>query len=132
VPAAYVDSSALVKLVVAETETPALVAHLAGVDVVTSEVAGVEVPRASYLKTGDRRVLARAERLLESAYLVRLEPVRRAAARIAPGGLRSLDAIHLASALAVRSEIGELVAYDARLTSAALAAGLRVAAPGRT
>lgn len=50
-------------------------------------------------------------------------------ARIGPSTLRSLDAIHLASALAVGPELEHLVTYDARLADAARVAGITVVAP---
>jgi predicted nucleic acid-binding protein len=51
------------------------------------------------------------------------------AARLAPMGLRSLDALHLATALTVRDEIGVLVTYDRRLAAAAESSGLNVVRP---
>ena len=53
------------------------------------------------------------------------------AGRLAPPGLRSLDAIHLAAALAFGDEVESFVTYDDRLALAATGAGLRVEAPGR-
>jgi uncharacterized protein len=52
------------------------------------------------------------------------------AADVGETTLRSLDAIHLASALSVREDLSTFVAYDHRLSEAASAAGLRVLAPG--
>jgi predicted nucleic acid-binding protein len=51
------------------------------------------------------------------------------AASVAPRTLRSLDAIHLASALTVREELEAVVTYDGQLADAARAAGLEVVAP---
>jgi len=51
------------------------------------------------------------------------------AAELEPTGLRSLDALHLATALSIREEIGVLVAYDSRLSEAAEEHGLPVARP---
>ena len=51
------------------------------------------------------------------------------AGSLAPARLRSLDAIHLASALAVAPELDAFVTYDARLADAARAAGLEVVVP---
>ena len=73
---------------------------------------------------------ARVDRLLSWCTLVDVSPaVLRGARRLASASLRTLDAIHLASAL--RVEADELVAYDARLLEAALEQGLRVVTPGR-
>jgi uncharacterized protein len=52
-----------------------------------------------------------------------------AAGRVEPPMLRSLDAIHLASAMALRGELGALITYDTGLSDAARAAGLEVVAP---
>jgi uncharacterized protein len=51
------------------------------------------------------------------------------AGRLDPRGLRSLDAIHLATALIIGSDLGALFSYDDRLTAAALETGLSVLAP---
>lgn len=127
----YLDSSAIVKLVVPELETEVLRAHVAGSRLVTSEVALTEVPRAAHLRTGDAAVLVEAEALLRRFDLVKLdEDVHRAAARRAPRDLRTLDAIHLASALRVGEALTTVVAYDRRLAQAARDAGLTVEAPG--
>lgn len=57
------------------------------------------------------------------------ETVLVTARHLGPGALRSLDAIHLATALSMGSDLGALFSYDERLTAAALAAGLRVLSP---
>ena len=51
------------------------------------------------------------------------------ARRLDPSELRSLDAIHLATALSIGGDLGALFSYDDRLAAAATAAGLRVLAP---
>lgn len=53
-----------------------------------------------------------------------------AAAALGPPGLRSLDAIHLATALSIRDRVGVVFCYDERLAAAAESAGLAVARPG--
>lgn len=58
------------------------------------------------------------------------EPLLDRAGEIGPSGLRSLDAIHLAAALAIGADLGVIFAYDTRLKSAAEAYGLNVASPG--
>ena len=131
----YVDSSAIVKLIRPEPESPALAAFLndAAETVVTSTLAELEVPRAL------RRV-APARLAGVSAVLARLSrmeidgPVRATAAAYTDGGLRSLDAIHLATAemlVAAGKSVSTFVSYDARQSRAAEAAGFGVAAPGR-
>lgn len=130
-PVLYLDASAIVKLVVRETETDALLEYLGDAHLVSSEVAAVEVPRAAYLKTSAPETIPHAESLLRSFYLVALnDDVRRDAARAVPKDLRTLDAIHLASALRLQRETDAFVAYDHRLSSAARAAGFSVESPG--
>ena len=128
----YLDSSALLKLIVAEPESAALAAWLAGqsdVPVASSELAKVEVLRAC------RRVAPSAVRLarelLSGLDLVPLSgAVVDVAAELEGDTLRSLDALHLASALAVRTALTAFVAYDTRLQLGAAAIGLPTIAPG--
>jgi len=129
--ALYLDASAIVKLVVREDETDELARYVDGTELLTSELSAVEVPRATHLKTGAAETITHAEALMRRFYLVALDDdVKRAAARVQPPGLRTLDAIHLVSATRVRDRIAALVAYDRRLTEAARDAGLLVEAPG--
>ncbi|MDQ6771926.1 MAG: PIN domain-containing protein [Candidatus Dormibacteraeota bacterium] len=119
------------KLVVREQVTHALLHHLGQAELLTSDVATVEVPRAAFLKTGTLAVMFQAESLLGHFYLIASDDrLRRTAARLRPPELRSLDAIHLASALRVRDRIEAVVAYDRRLASAAREADLDVVTPG--
>jgi uncharacterized protein len=126
----YVDSSALVKLVVDEPESEALAAHLGADDALaTSRLALVEVPRATGLANPSPEVRSETERLLASCVLVDVShELLRAAAGLASDTIRTLDAIHLASAL--RVEPDEVVAYDRRLGAAAAERGLEVVRPG--
>lgn len=127
----YLDASAIVKLVVRESETDALRAYLEGAQLVSSEVALTEVPRAAHLRTGAPEVFEQADAVLRRFDLVALdEELHRAAARAEPRELRTLDAIHLASAVRVRDRLAGVVAYDKRLTQAVRAVGLTVDAPG--
>ena len=119
------------KLVVREGETDALLRYVGDAEIAASEIASVEVPRAAYLKTGAPETIAHAETLLARLFLVALDTeLYREAARTSPPDLRSLDAVHLASALRVRDQIEAMVGYDRRLARAARDAGLRVASPG--
>ncbi|MHB8507866.1 MAG: type II toxin-antitoxin system VapC family toxin [Candidatus Dormibacteria bacterium] len=127
----YLDASAIVKLVVREEASDVLRGYLGSAELVTSAVASVEVPRAAFLKTGNARVVRHAERILGRFALVVLdEDLQRKAARAQPPGLRTLDAIHLVSALELRDRVESAVIYDHRLAEAARAAGLSVHAPG--
>ena len=129
---AYLDSSALVKLIVREAETSALEADLAERDgLVTSSLAMVECRRAAG-RAGNRRVLQRLDDVLEAVYLLDLTTrVLEAAASLRPAPVRSLDAIHIATAISVGDADLDLITYDDRMAEAASANGLRVARPGR-
>jgi uncharacterized protein len=125
----YADSSALVKLVIAAPESAALERHLGkGQLVATSRLALVEVPRATAIANPSPDVRRETERLLGSCLLVDVtDALLRTAAGLASVSIRTLDAIHLASAL--RIEADERVAYDRRLAAAAETRGLVVASP---
>ncbi len=126
----YVDASAMAKLLVDEREGDDLRAFLAPFSrQATSIVGRVEVER-----TVARRAPARLEHvagLLDDLVVVGLEPgIAAAAASIGPATLRTLDAIHLASAAALGADLAAFVTYDRRLAEAARALGLPVASPG--
>jgi predicted nucleic acid-binding protein len=128
----YLDSSALVKLVQHEAESEALRRYLrahASDQRVASELVRLEVVR-SVLRGGPAAV-AHARRQLARLYLVVMDrQVLDQAATLAPGSLlRSLDAIHLATAQLLGSELRSIVTYDARMAEAATGLGLSVAAP---
>lgn len=115
-----------------EPESTALAAYLADAELLplaTSRVALVEVPRATSIASPTDAVRERTEHLLRSCHLVNVsDGVLRAAARLASLEMRTLEAIHLASA--TRIDADEMVVYDRRLREAALAAGLSVSHPG--
>lgn len=127
----YADASALVKLVLAEPESHALDARVGALDhLVTSDLAEVEVAIAARRVMGAGGARA-AENLLGELDTIPVDAqVRRIAARFDPPTLRSLDAIHLASALSVRDVVDVFLCYDRRLGEAAAAAGLVVESPG--
>jgi predicted nucleic acid-binding protein len=125
----YLDSSAIVKLVVREAESDVLLGFLASGHLqVSSALARVEVVRA--VRRHGRSATARARELLESLNLLALDDaLLDAAAALAADDLRSLDAIHLASALELEGELHALVTYDERMLTAARSLGLPVARP---
>jgi uncharacterized protein len=128
----YVDTSALVKLAVAEPETPALRVDLLVKPVLaSSELLTVEVPRATRRHGHEAEHLGRVA-LSRLSYLVAMNPVvlERAATLDTPN-LRSLDAIHLSTALGMEGELIGMITYDDRLAEAATAFGIHVASPGR-
>lgn len=128
----YVDSSALLKRVIAETESSALRSVLRQADgagdlLTSSSLAWVEVWRALRRAGVDAvqplaltALSGIAEFPLTQAVLVR-------ARRVGNDSLRSLDAIHLASALAVGADT--VLTYDDRLAESADAVGFVVLAP---
>jgi predicted nucleic acid-binding protein len=129
---AYVDSSALLKLVAREPETSALENDLLERDgLVASRLAVLEC-RRSARRVARAPVLQRVNEVLEALYLVDLTPaILEQAATLEPAGLRSLDAIHLATALSIDEPSLDMITYDARLADASRAAGLTVIQPGR-
>ena len=127
----YLDSSALVKLVVLEPESAALREVLKGHAArLSSGLAEVEVPRALRRAGYGAAEQRRAGELLARIALVDVDrAILRAAAAIAPSNLRSLDAIHLATALSLGQDLAGIITYDQRLAEAALSADLEVSAP---
>jgi uncharacterized protein len=127
----YLDSSALVKLVLPEAESAALIAHLRSWSAhVTSELATVEVMRAARRASMDPAVEQRAEEVLAGVHLLKVDTdLLEWAARLEPRTLRSLDAVHLASALSLGDDLGAIAVYDGPLAAAATASGLRILAP---
>ena len=125
---AYFDSSAIFKLAKAEKESQALIDYLddVSVEVSTSILAEVEVIRNLRLygfKTDDA---------LAGFYLVAPdEDVRRTAIALANKKVKALDAIHIATALAVGDRDLQFVTYDELQAAAARQAGLKVVQPGR-
>lgn len=125
----YVDTSALVKLVVAESETAALRAWLESRrELVACDLARTELMRAVRRAVPDR--VLRAREVLDAVTLVHVTPaVFEDAGRLDPSGLRSLDAIHLAAALDLGDDLDGLITYDDRLADAAVSNGVAVVAP---
>ncbi|MGH9205514.1 MAG: type II toxin-antitoxin system VapC family toxin [Acidimicrobiales bacterium] len=127
----YLDTSALVKLVFEERESAALEHWLmarVGLPRISSDISTVELLRVC--RRVDEGALGDAGILLDGIDLL---PVDRAlvdnAAAVPPKELRSLDAIHLASALSIHADLTAFVAYDGRLCSAAAGAGIEVVSP---
>jgi predicted nucleic acid-binding protein len=127
--ATYVDSSALVKLAVREPESAALRRYLVRHrPLVSSALARTEVVRA-LLPHGPDAVRQGREVLARVGLLRINDRVLDAAGSLAPTELRSLDAIHLASAEQFGSDLRAFVTYDERLAAAAAGRGLRVVHP---
>ena len=128
----YIDTSALLKRVLIEPHSDALRAFLeehAGEPLVSSVLLTVEMRRA--VQRGNPRLLPRTDLLLERVTRLDLSaPVVEAAGRFPDPGLRSLDAIHLATALLLREELTALVSYDTRMLAAAESQRLPAVSPG--
>lgn len=129
----YVDSSAIVKLAVAERESGALAEWRDAVHsddvLMTCELAVTEVLRAVGRVGGDLEVALAHLDALEQLVVDR--DLLLAAGRFQPLTLRSLDAIHLAAADAAGENLAGVVTYDDRMVEAAQDLGLATLAPGR-
>ena len=132
----YLDASALVKMVREEPESGALDCFVDDADIVTSEIAIVELMRAARRAAaveprlpGDL-LAAQAAELLESIGLLGLgRDILIQAARLEEPFLRALDAVHISSALTL-PELDAFVTYDERQSAAARMSGLRTISPG--
>jgi predicted nucleic acid-binding protein len=130
----YVDTSALVKLLVEETETDAVRAELQRRDVVaTSVITEIEPARAA-ARARERGATALDDVAVWAITAATLEleltpEIRRAAAALQPSTVRSLDAIHLATAASLGDDLAGLLTYDIRMQDAAAALGVTVIAP---
>jgi uncharacterized protein len=125
---AYVDASALTKLALDEPGSAAMRRWYIEAERVASSVVGVIETRRAVARHVD--TFERLEELLRS--VVRLEVdrvVATMAATLEPAALRTLDAIHLASALGLADQLDAFVTYDDRLADAARRVGLPVVRP---
>lgn len=126
----YFDTSALVKVVVDEAESTALTAWLTekSRSLYSSSLTRTELMRTVRRYAPDSQ--ARARSLLGTVTLARITPsLLERAALLDPPELRSLDAIHLATALDLGSDLNGLVTYDNRLARAAASLGVPTLAP---
>jgi len=125
---AYLDSSAIVKLAVSEPESGALRRYLGREPLVSSSLARTEIARA-LLPLG-QEALERGDEVLRRLQLLRVsDRVLTAAGRLTPTDVRSLDAIHLASARQLGASLRCGVTYDTRMADAARALGCSVSSP---
>lgn len=126
-PVAYLDASAIVRLVLHEPESPDMLHwYLESERIVTSRVGVIETRRAARRRDGDPAQLAAVIDRLE-VFELDAEIDQRASA-IGPSSLRTLDAIHIATALSIPG-LGSFVTYDDRLADAARNVGLPVVRP---
>jgi predicted nucleic acid-binding protein len=126
----YVDTSALVKLVFDEPESSALATFLENLpDRVCSAVASVELGRVAR-SVQDPAVDRDAKRVLKGVHLIAVDAVLLAAAATTePRSLKTLDAIHLATARSLGHELAGVITYDRRLADAARDHDLTVWSP---
>ncbi|MEY8015701.1 type II toxin-antitoxin system VapC family toxin [Mycobacterium servetii] len=127
----YLDTPALVKLVVAERESAALKVYLRAVSadtLFTAALARTELVRA--VAGAGARAVTQARRILDGLDTVNITPgLLDAAADLRPSSLRSLDAVHLAAARRAGTELRVLLTYDNRMEAAAADLGMAVEAP---
>lgn len=127
----YLDTSALVKLVHLESESTALERWLSarsGVPLLASALVEIELVRA--VRVAEPDDLVHVSAILSGIDLLDIDEIVRAnAAAVSPATVRSLDAIHLATALELPTDLEAFVAYDKRLGQAAAAAGMNWEAP---
>lgn len=127
--ATYLDASAILKLAVEEPESAALRRYLRRRrPLVSSALARAEVSRA-LLPCGETAV-RRGQDVLSRLELIRInDRILAVAASLPPAELRTLAAIHLATAQQLETDLARLVTYDAHMSAAARAIGCSVVAP---
>src|SRR2546425_9252586 len=127
---AYLDTSAVVKLLMAERESPALRKWLRRrPDRVSAALLRVELVRV-VRRAGFPRLIPEARKLLAGIHLIRLDDaLLDRAADLDPTEIRSLDSIHLAAAVSIGDDLAAVVSYDDRLLAAATSLGLPIASP---
>ena len=127
--ALYLDTSALVKLVIAEKESEELREFVGHRGMVSSQVTQTELVRAVN-RAEPARIDAAEELLADMIFLVVDRLLTARAGWVRPVTVRSLDAIHIASAAAMERDLEALVTYDRRMVTASQTAGLPVVSPG--
>jgi predicted nucleic acid-binding protein len=127
---AYLDTSAFLKLLKVEPESAALKrALISWESFASATLLRTETSRALRY-SGHGHLLGAARQLMGTLHLVRMdEPLLDRAGDLPPEGMRSLDAVHLAAALSLGSDLGAVFTYDARLRDAAQAQGLPTEEP---
>ena len=129
--AVYLDSSAFVKLVVSEAESRALRSFLSRRRTrhISSAILRTEALRA--VRHGGADVLARTRSALRRVELVAVtDDILDAAGTLEPRVVRTLDAIHLATAVALGDDLDVVVTYDTRMAEGARLLGFEAVAPG--
>lgn len=123
----YLDTSAAAKLAIEEAESAALASYIdvQGLELMSSRLLETEMRRLALRSGRDQKIVAG---VLERMAFIELSPSLFREAGLLPGAqLRSLDALHLATAIRIEAEV--LVAYDKHLLETASQLGLEVASP---
>lgn len=125
----YIDSSAIIKLIKLEPESKALVASLPQ-KLTTSQLARIEVIRT--INTHFPELLEDSYSVLTDIPMIPIDDAVITVAQSLPAfiTLRTLDSIHLASALTIKNEIEGIISYDKEINKAAVAVGFKVSSPG--
>lgn len=126
----FIDTSALVKLVIEEEETQALREWIDTLRprLISSDLVRTELGRAVRRQTVPQ--VFKARQVLETLAMFPLTAeLCDAAARLEPSQLRSLDALHVASALSLGDLLDAVVTYDERMAEACAVHGIQVLAP---
>jgi predicted nucleic acid-binding protein len=125
---AYVDASAMAKLALDEPESAAMLRwHVESEQLVSSRIGLIETQLATRRRVHDPVQL---DVVLRSVIALEIDDaIAMSAARVGPAAVRTLDAIHLATALALGTDLEAFVTYDDRLADAARALGLPVVRP---
>lgn len=125
----YLDTSAFMKLITPEAETEALQRYLQSRALrVSSGLLRTEALRAA-MRVSQEHVAKVRRQLRKVALIDVTRELLEHAGTLRPPDLRSLDAIHVAAALSIGDDLGELVTYDARMVTAAQAQGMATASP---
>lgn len=124
---AYADASAIVKLIIAEAGSSAMKRFVDQFDeVITSRVGVIEVRRTAARRGGAASMV---DEVLARFAVVELDNgIAATASVLSPPAIRTLDVIHIATALTLY-QVDALATYDTRLAEAARAVGLTVASP---
>jgi uncharacterized protein len=126
----YLDTSAFVKLVQTEPESPALRLHL---EQRSAEIVSAVLLRTEALRAAARQPVPRIGPMRAAlrgvAFIDVDRPVFDAAGTVQPADMRSLDAIHVVAALSLGDDLDELITYDVRMAAAAVSHGLSVSSP---
>lgn len=128
-PTVYLDASAVVKLVVRERESRALQRWLVGrAPITSSALVRTETLRA--VRRQEPGHLARAQEVIAAISLQSIDvEILETASRLDPADLRTLDAIHIATAIRLAGDLDAIVTYDQRMIDGLAQLGLQAVAP---